>query len=228
MMESCRPVVIAVLILATLSGCMSARLDGVVTPLAPSAINVDVSIVRFDVSDVHALAEAGDEGLLKLLRSGRGVLLHAFHLAAQPGVEAHAEDATLLPYPALLKPTRRPGDAPNAPPLAVAPGVDARQIGADVAVLPTLEDGQIQVCIAANVVRVASWQTNQVQMVTATNTVALSAELPTFRKQSLDTCVQMADGASMVVGGPLSGDVDGDAVYVFLTARMATTLSETP
>ncbi len=183
----------------------------------PPLIDVEVSIVRITTPTTAAGEQAGPAAVAGWVREGKGAIVHAFSLVAESGVEAHAEDVTLVSYPALFSVPRPDGSTADRAP----PETAFRQIGVDISALSTLEPGDkhVSVCLAANLVGIEDWRTNRVTLVSSSNTVELVARQPIFHKLSLDTCVRVPFGATVIAGGPLQESKSGGAIYMLISAQ---------
>lgn len=192
-------------------------------------VQIDATFVNFSRGQIEKLARSSDSAapatadLLKLWKSGKGVLLHTLKLTTRSGVNAEAKSVSEVIYPTDFQ-MPSPSNSPDAAtsPLPIPDMFDTREVGAILQATPTVgPDGRtIDIVMVPEITAPPEWRT-----VTITGTDAggrkllLEVPQPVFHTRNIMTSIVLQDGETAVLGGMNSPK--GEAVtYLFITATL--------
>jgi len=194
---------------------------------APSQFEIEVQFVAFELTQIAELAKRGmiSAGLLEMWKKGDGELIAAPRVITRSGSESVTKGVTEYTYPTefTLGTILGTNDIGGLIGSVIEPsGFEMREVGVilEVATEVLPEGYMMDITLTPQVVEPPVWK-DYGSDYTDTKGKTQHAKMlqPFFHAYSINTCVSLAVGSRILVGGGMPSPDRKKVVYIFLTAR---------
>jgi len=194
-------------------------------------VEIEFLLIEFVKKDIVGIlgfkpgrmVESAD--ILRLWKAGKGKVVSAPRVTTQSGAEATVKSVTECVFPTEFMPgtpTNAPGPTSGAAwPIPERDGLDVREVGHVLTVLPEVDLQSDRVCLtlAPEVVGTPSWTDYGDSYITEDGRQKhVSMEQPQFPTREISTTVTVANGKPMVVGGGIADREGEHLAYMLATA----------
>jgi type II secretory pathway component GspD/PulD (secretin) len=200
----------------------------------PSQVEIEARFVEFETADINRMTAQGGtvdyDSLNQLWQKDKGKLLCAPKVVTQAGEEATVKGVTEYIFPTEFSCVASRMDSTNtaviSSPAVVPQSFETREVGVVMSVLPEVspEGNMLQLVMAPEFVENPEWRDFGTDITDPYgNKQSLHAEQPFFFTYLACASISMNNGATMLIGGGMTGKDPTKTVYAFVTARLIDT-----
>jgi len=198
------------------------------SPTALYPIEVQMYFIEYNMDDIEKLAREDKleaEPLLAIWKKGGAKLLYAPRVLGQSGWESTVKGTTEYIYPTDVdvKVANTESSVTNSIPIVTPQNFIMREVGIIMQITPEITTGKnmFNITLAPSIVSQPTWNTHGATLMEPTNVATVVAlEQPFFNVQGFASCINVSDGATVVVGGGMNNAAGDKTVFAFLRARL--------